>query len=205
MLKPASYHDVGGIPLKPKTLNLTVRLLAAQNVDSSKSSPPNVYIKCQLHVESRLEKREGQIPNEGKSKGGEWKGQSSHRQSHDPDFGGEELSFMGVEDVVPELSFVRYVGPVPFLVESASPESRWEYAHDLACPTCSTSRSHSSAATTVLRATGQHLGQMCGVQQIAPDLRSTISEIAAYRTKNPQESVCNWASKAATRCTSNRW
>ncbi|KAK0337235.1 hypothetical protein LTR91_004261 [Friedmanniomyces endolithicus] len=108
VLKPASYHDVGGIPLKPKTLNLTVRLLAAQNVDSSKSSPPNVYIKCQLHVESRLEKREGQIPNEGKSKGGEWKGQSSHRQSHDPDFGGEELSFMGVEDVVPELSFVRF-------------------------------------------------------------------------------------------------
>ncbi|KAK0306180.1 hypothetical protein LTR82_016478 [Friedmanniomyces endolithicus] len=108
VLKPASYHDDRRTPVKPKTLNLTVRLLAAQNVDSSKSSAPNVYIKCQLHVESRLEKREGQIPNEGKSKGGEWKRQSSHRQSHDPDFGGEELSFMGVEDVVPELSFMRF-------------------------------------------------------------------------------------------------
>ncbi|KAK0270809.1 hypothetical protein LTR35_013861 [Friedmanniomyces endolithicus] len=108
VLKPASYHGwhgVGGTSVKPKTINLTVRLLAAQNVDSSKSSPPNVYIKCQLHVESRLEKREGQIPNEGKSKGDEWKRQSSHRQSHDPDFGGEELSFMGVENVVPGLSF----------------------------------------------------------------------------------------------------
>ncbi|TKA56303.1 hypothetical protein B0A55_11873 [Friedmanniomyces simplex] len=108
VLKPAGYHDVREVSVKKKGLDLTVHVLAAQNLDASKSSTPDVYIKCQLHVESRLEKQEGQIPNEGKSKGGEWKRRSSHRHSHDPDFGGEELSFLGVEDVVPELSFVRF-------------------------------------------------------------------------------------------------
>ncbi|KAK3099071.1 hypothetical protein LTR53_019145, partial [Teratosphaeriaceae sp. CCFEE 6253] len=74
------------------TLDLTVRMLAAQSLVPARSSTPDVYVKCQLHVASSMEKLAGQIPNEGGKKGG------------------EALPFLGVEDVVPALSFVRYVG-----------------------------------------------------------------------------------------------
>ncbi|KAK4890256.1 hypothetical protein LTR27_011017 [Elasticomyces elasticus] len=107
VLKPPGYFDIDSTSIKHQKLDLTVQILAAQGLDTSKSSAPDVYVKCQLHVASRLEKM-GQIENGGKKKGGEWKRRSSIRHSHDPDFGGESLEFLGVEDVVPELSFVRF-------------------------------------------------------------------------------------------------
>ncbi|KAK5717715.1 hypothetical protein LTR15_008554 [Elasticomyces elasticus] len=111
VLKPPGYFDIDSTSIKHQKLDLTVQILAAQGLDTSKTSTPDVYVKCQLHVASRLEKQEvsPSIPNGGKKKGGEWKRRSSIRHSHDPDFGGESLEFLGVEDVVPELSFVRYV------------------------------------------------------------------------------------------------
>ncbi|KAK3652297.1 hypothetical protein LTR22_011799 [Elasticomyces elasticus] len=112
VLKPPGYFDIDSTSIKHQKLDLTVQILAAQGLDTSKSSAPDVYVKCQLHVASRLEKM-GQIENDGKKKGGEWKRRSSIRHSHDPDFGGESLEFLGVEDVVPELSFVRYVSFCP--------------------------------------------------------------------------------------------
>lgn len=110
MLKPADYcsEQVGGKSSKRKRLDLSVRLLAAQRLDMGTRTTPNVYIKCELHVESRAEK-EGEVPKEGKSKGGEWKRRSSVRHSHDPDFSGDTMQFDAVEDVDPELSFIRYV------------------------------------------------------------------------------------------------
>ncbi|KAK5716869.1 hypothetical protein LTR17_016320 [Elasticomyces elasticus] len=108
VLKPPGYFDIDSTSIKHQKLDLTVQILAAQGLDTSKSSAPDVYVKCQLHVASRLEKM-GQIENGGKKKGGEWKRRSSIRHNHDPDFGGESLEFLGVEDVVPELSFIRYV------------------------------------------------------------------------------------------------
>ena len=65
-----------------------------------------LFIKCELHVGNK----DGQsIPREGKNKGGEWKRRSAVRHSKDPDFGGDTLEFLGVQDVILELSFIRYV------------------------------------------------------------------------------------------------
>ncbi|KAK3066912.1 hypothetical protein LTR53_016531 [Teratosphaeriaceae sp. CCFEE 6253] len=108
ILKPPGFYDLNTTTIKRSTLDLTVRILAAQSLVPARSSTPDVYVKCQLHVASSMEKLAGQIPNEGGKKGGEWKRRSAVRHSHEPDFGGEALPLLGVEDVVPALSFVRF-------------------------------------------------------------------------------------------------
>jgi hypothetical protein len=74
-----------------------------------------VYVKCELHVESKAEAENNQIPKGGKNKGGELKLQSTARRGHDPDFGSELLRFERVRGVIPALAFLRYVitGPNP--------------------------------------------------------------------------------------------
>ena len=118
MMNDAMFADIGGWVAKPEgyrkagfaikrmSFDLSMRVLAAQNLDKDAKSTPNVFIKAELHVGS---KDGDAIPNDGKNKGGEWKRNSAVRHSKDPDFAGDTLEFKGVENVVPELSFVRYV------------------------------------------------------------------------------------------------
>ena len=109
VLKPDGYRKVGESvgDVKRVNVNLTVKILAAQGI-GKEGKTPNTYVKCQLHVDSAAEKQ-GSIPEGGQSKGGEWKRRSSIRHSRDPDWSAETMEFKGVERVVPELSFVRYV------------------------------------------------------------------------------------------------
>ena len=112
MNKPQGYLGMEDDAAKVRRIafDLRVEVLAAQNLDREARTTPNVFIKCELHVGSRVGES---IPREGKNKGGEWKRRSAVRHSKNPDFAGDTLEFLGVEDVVPELSFVRYV---PFLL-----------------------------------------------------------------------------------------
>lgn len=103
MLNAAQFEGTGGWVLKPKgylpvegdqpspnrvTLDVKVKLLAAQGLGRVDDTP-NVYAKCELHVESKAEAEDGQIPRGGKNKGGEYKQRSTQRHSRDPDFGGD--------------------------------------------------------------------------------------------------------------------
>ena len=121
MMNDAMFTDTGGWVAKPEGyrkakaeqpaikrigFDLTMQVFAAQNLDAEAKSTPNVFVKCELHVGS---KDGAAIPNDGKNKGGEWKRKSAVRHSKEPDFAGDTLEFKGVENVVPELSFVRYV------------------------------------------------------------------------------------------------
>ncbi|KAK5117549.1 hypothetical protein LTR62_004971 [Meristemomyces frigidus] len=119
MLNDAMFDGAGGYVLKPEgyssltdidssqwygtghRLQLSVRLLAGQNLDVAAETEPKVYVKCELHVASKSSEMEVE------SRGGEWKRRSSVQQGHDPDFRGETLRFQGVEDVRPALSFFR--------------------------------------------------------------------------------------------------
>lgn len=104
--KPEAYRDATGKQpaIQRVSIDLSVRLLAAQGLDQQARSMPNAFVKCELHVGDMQSKS---IPREGKNKGGEWKRRSAVRHSKEPDFAGESLEFMGVDNVVPELSFVR--------------------------------------------------------------------------------------------------
>ena len=110
--KPEGYR-VEGAAIERINFDLSVQVLAAQNLDAEAKSTPNVFIKCELHVGS---KEGGAIQGDGKNKGGEWKLKSAIRHSKEPDFAGDSLEFKGVENVVPELSFVRYVSTALLLV-----------------------------------------------------------------------------------------
>lgn len=102
MLNAAQFEGTGGWVLKPKgylpvkgeqplvkrvTLDVKVKLLAAQGLGRA-DDVPNVYAKCELHVESKAEAEDGQIPRGGKNKGGEYKWRSTMKHSRNPDFGG---------------------------------------------------------------------------------------------------------------------
>ena len=111
-MKPESYcrtldNNINQPPLISKRrLDLTVRVLAAQGLNTESRSRPDAFVKCELHVESSAEWRR-QLLKEGKYKRGEWKQRTSVRHSRDPDFAGELIRFENVEGVVPELSFLR--------------------------------------------------------------------------------------------------
>jgi hypothetical protein len=107
-LKPAEYRQKGAPSSQRKGLTLSVNVMAAQGLDKTVKSAPKPYVKCELHVQSDSEK-EGQVPKEGKNKGGEYRRRSGVQHSHDPDFGGEMLLFDGVQEITPALSFLRYV------------------------------------------------------------------------------------------------
>lgn len=98
MLNAAQFEGTGGWILKPKgylptkdgqtsterlNLDLSVQILAGQALGPD-HDVPNAYVKCELHVESKTESEDSQIPNGGKNKGGEWKRHSSVRHSRDP-------------------------------------------------------------------------------------------------------------------------
>lgn len=106
VLKPQEYRSglASSTPKKRRRLNMSMKLLAAQGLDANARGPPTVYVKCELHVQSELRV---QMPKDGKSRGGEWKRRSSARHAYDPDLCQETMHFDGVDDVDPELSFVR--------------------------------------------------------------------------------------------------
>ncbi|CAK4032828.1 1-phosphatidylinositol 4,5-bisphosphate phosphodiesterase 1 [Lecanosticta acicola] len=122
MLNTAQFEDSDGWILKPQgylptkgkqscaatrvTMDLSVKIFAGQHLGADHDIP-NAYVKCELHVESKAEAKDGQIPNGGKNKGGEWKRQTAVRHGRDPDFGAAKLEFKGVQQVVPEMSFLR--------------------------------------------------------------------------------------------------
>jgi hypothetical protein len=120
MLNEAQFDGTGGWVLKPiglrpagrevaaprKTLDLCIRLLAGQNMGAN-DDVPKVYVKAELHVESKAEIEHQQIPREGKNKGGEYKLRSTTSRSRDPDFKGQAIEFKNVTQVVPELSWLR--------------------------------------------------------------------------------------------------
>ena len=111
-MKPESHcktlaNDDSQLPqIKRRRLNLTIRVLAAQGIDLDARSTPNAFVKCELHVESSAEKV-GKLLPEGKNKSGEWKQRTPLRHSREPDFAGHMIRFEDIEDVVPELSFIR--------------------------------------------------------------------------------------------------
>lgn len=109
MLNDAMFAGTGGWVLKPVGLragdtakaltsrhlqraDLTVRVLAAQRLDQEAKFEPDAYVKCELLVGNRVEKRVSQT-----------------RHSRDPDFSGEVLTFDDVRSVEPETAFLRYV------------------------------------------------------------------------------------------------
>ena len=109
VLKPEGYLPVEGEHPKPRraSYDLSVKILAAQGI-GYEDDVPNAYVKCELHLEPRPGPGQGQIPNGGKSKGGQRKYRTATRHSRDPDFAGEVALFSKIDEVVPELSFVRY-------------------------------------------------------------------------------------------------
>ena len=106
VLKPESHRGslTGGT--KRQRLSLNIRIFAAQGLDMESRSPPNAFVKCELHAEGNVLKK-GQTLKEGKNEGAEWKQRTPARHSHDPDFAGENIRFEDIEDVIPESSFIR--------------------------------------------------------------------------------------------------
>ena len=128
VLKPSGYRSADVSPerataaigqgeaIAHKTLNLTIQVFAAQNIplpsadDSAAALRP--YIKCELHVEKPEERTGKPIEGGGRSKEGEHKRRTKPHKGTEPDFEGEMLQFADIQDVVEELSFLRWVVPL---------------------------------------------------------------------------------------------
>ncbi|EME49381.1 hypothetical protein DOTSEDRAFT_84787 [Dothistroma septosporum NZE10] len=108
VLKPKGYLPVEGERPKPESVScdLSVKIHAAQCL-GHEDDVPDAYVKCELHVDSQPGPHQRQLPNGAKSKGGQRKYRTATRHSRDPDFAGELALFSNIEEVVPELSFVR--------------------------------------------------------------------------------------------------
>ena len=109
--KPGYESQANAMPRK--ILDLKVVLYAAQEIPlpTSDMKPERFhpYVKCELHVE-RPEERSGEpIEGGGRSREGQYKRRSKTSKGSEPDFGGEAMVFLGIPDVVEELSFVRSV------------------------------------------------------------------------------------------------
>lgn len=136
MLKPEGYLPVEGAEpiVTRKTLNLKIKLFAAQGLGIIDDTP-NCFVKCELHVESKAEVEKGEIPKGGKNKGGERKLRSSVKKSREPDWSGEPLAFDDVQEVVPALSFLRYVPPSHLHTHAACSAliccTTWGFVHEL--------------------------------------------------------------------------
>lgn len=115
MLNEAMFQGTGGWVLKPELLrriatsdaespthfDLSLRILAAQHLDPASHSPPNVYVKCEIHTGD-----ETQAEREGDHSGRRKRRCSAHR-GHNPDFEGETMRFQSVGYATLETTFVR--------------------------------------------------------------------------------------------------
>lgn len=118
VLKPQAYLSpdpavVPALEVRRRTLDFRITIFAGQHIplpdDDEKGFRP--YIKCELHVDKHDD--HGAAPSElsGRNKEGRYKKETPRAKGDHPDFGskGITLSFMGVPNVVEELSFIRYV------------------------------------------------------------------------------------------------
>lgn len=102
-------------PANYKTLDLSIEVLAAQNLPlpPGDTNPGSFrpYVKVEIHVESPDERRGKTRPRaeagQEKEAEGEYKARTRKNRGTSPDFGGEMLRFGKVGYVVPELTFVR--------------------------------------------------------------------------------------------------
>ncbi|RGP75589.1 hypothetical protein FSPOR_697 [Fusarium sporotrichioides] len=130
MLNEGMFAGTGGYVLKPpgyrpnrndeeapniiprKVLNLTITVLAAQNIPlppgdkSARGFEP--YVKVELHIEGPDEFHGGPIPNDGHEREGEYKARTRTQKGDVVDFGSDPLEFPPIPHVVDELSWVRF-------------------------------------------------------------------------------------------------
>lgn len=95
-----------------RTLDLKITVFAAQNLPLvEKDDTPakfRPYLKVELHTEpshAQLLK----LQQSGKAKEGEYKAKTETMKGIHPDYKGEILEFKKVEDVAPDLAFVRFL------------------------------------------------------------------------------------------------
>jgi phosphatidylinositol phospholipase C, delta len=118
VLKPPPFrsHDGSSDPLpalRRVTLDFKITIFAGQHIplplNHGHEDAFYPYVKCELHVD----KLDGQQVehSSGLTKEGKYKRVTKPLQGTHPDFGkeGAILSFLGVPNVIEELSFVRYV------------------------------------------------------------------------------------------------
>jgi hypothetical protein len=131
-LKPEGYRssstgDVDQASARPSRqhLSLKLRLLAAQKlpvpIDRDGSYAPKMkpYVKAQLHIDSPYSAghtrdsdpdAKGDQAYGGEAKDGNvYKRRSATCRTDSPGFSGEEMTWLNMSDVIPELSFLRYV------------------------------------------------------------------------------------------------
>ena len=128
VLKPNGYRGVDNPSpresqadaIAHKTLNLTIEILAAQDVPlplgDTRPDGFHPYVKVELHVEKPAERTGAPIEGGGRSKEGEYKWKSRTMKGTEVDFGGEKVEFKDIPGVVEELSFIRYVRLFPSLL-----------------------------------------------------------------------------------------
>jgi phosphatidylinositol phospholipase C delta len=116
VLKPPAFrgHDntVEPVPIRRVTLDFRITVLAGQHIplpihhDEDDEFHP--YVKCQLHVD----KPSGTaVESGGRTKEGLWKFVTKHKKTDHPDWGpeGAVLNFVGVQNVIEDLCFLRLV------------------------------------------------------------------------------------------------
>ena len=126
ILKPVGYREDGmskkqlgfesQVNAAPrKTMDLKVVMYAAQDIPLPagyvRPEKFHPYVKCEVHVEKPEERSGEPIEGGGRSREGQYKTRSKTSKGSEPDFGGEVMDFIGIPDVVEELSFVRSVTP----------------------------------------------------------------------------------------------
>jgi phosphatidylinositol phospholipase C delta len=115
VLKPEAYRSQDSMSepvpaIRRETLDLKITILAGQHIPF----PPHYqegqgfypFVKCELHVD----KSEGPpVERGGRTKEGKYKLFTKNRKGDSPDWGvnGAVMSFTDVQNVVPELSFLR--------------------------------------------------------------------------------------------------
>ena len=103
--------------IEHKTLDLSIEVLAAQDITlplgDTRSDGFHPYVKIELHVEKPAERTGAPIEGGGRAKEGEykWRGKTVRGASAGTgvDFGGEKAVWKGIQGVVEELGFIRYV------------------------------------------------------------------------------------------------
>ena len=103
--------------IEHKTLDLSIEVLAAQDIPlplgDTKPDSFHPYVKIELHVEKPAERTGAPIEGGGRAKEGEFKWRTRTARGAGAgtgvDFGGEKVVWKGIEGVVEELGFIRYV------------------------------------------------------------------------------------------------
>ena len=141
VLKPPGYRGNGGeaggkkgvgedaaksqaTAIEHKRLDLSIEVLAAQDIPLplGDTKPDNLhpYVKIELHVEKAAERTGAPIEGGGRAKEGEYKWRTRRARAAGAgtgvDFGGEKVVWKGIEGVVEELGFIRYVSAKVFVL-----------------------------------------------------------------------------------------